>query len=182
MNLDPSLLKVITDLLNRGATKIKLSDPPITIYKDDYDRIIKSPLIFVSKSFEENDKEINEYFENILNTLNIEFITAEKYAGIPIENKIEDLISKCDFLIGIYVKRYETAKKGKRLTSQWLIRETHFAKAKGAKLIILVEEGITDIAGLESDIELIYFNRSDLKSVQQSTIRFLEALRWHKII
>jgi len=182
MNLDPSLLKVITDLFSKGATKIKLSDPPVTIYKDDYDKIIKSPLIFISKSFEDNDKEINEYFENILNALNITFITAEKYAGIPIENKVEDLISKCDFLIGIYAKRYENAIKGNMLTSQWLIRETHFAKAKGAKIIILVEEGITDIGGLESDIELIHFSRSNLKSVQQSTIKFLEALRWHKII
>lgn len=182
MNLEPSLLKAITDLFNRGATKIEIFDPPITIYRKDYDKIIKSPLIFVSKSFEDNDKEINKYFENILNALNIEFINAEKYAGIPIENKVEDLISKCDFLIGIYVKRYENAEKGRVLTSQWLIRETHFAKAKGAKLIILVEEGVTDIGGLESDIELIYFNRGDLKSMQHSTVRFLEALRWHKII
>ena len=182
MNLEPSLLKVITDLFSRGATKIELSDPPITIYKDDYDKIIKSPLTFVSKSFDDKDKEINEYFENILNALNIKFITAEKYAGIPVQNKVEDLISKCDFLIGIYVKRYKNAKKSMVLTSQWLIRETHFAKAKGAKIIILVEEGITDIGGLESDIELIYFNRGDLKSIQRSTVRFLEALRWHKII
>lgn len=181
MTLDPYLLKIITDLFKKSASKIELSDPPITISRNDYEEIIRTPLIFVSKSFDDEDREINDYFENILNALEIKFITAEKYAGIPIENKVEDLISKCDFLIGIYVKRYQSDNKSQILTSQWSIRETHFAKAKGTKIIILVEEEITDTAGLESDIELIYFNRKDLKSMKHATIKLLEALRWHKI-
>jgi hypothetical protein len=138
--------------------------------------------IFVSKSFAQEDEETNSYFEGILRALSIPFETAERYAGGPISEKVEEKLGKCDFLIGIYVKRYEDREKRKGLTTQWLIRETGFIKGQGKDFIALVEEGVSDIAGFDAEKELIFFNREDIEKMFRATLRFLEALAYHGLV
>jgi len=139
-------------------------------------------IIFVSKSFAPEDEELNGYFEGILRALRVPFETAEKYAGVSVPQKVDERLRKCDFLIGIYVKRYEDKSRRKVLTTQWLIRETGFVKGEGKDLIALVEEGITDLAGLDAEKELILFDRMDKDKMLRATVRFLEALVFHGFV
>ena len=138
--------------------------------------------VFVSKSFDVRDRPINSYFERIMTSVGIDVLTAEDFTGETIPQRVERLLSECDFLVGIYVIRYEDSTKRKIVTSQWLMRETFTAHGQGKEFIALVEDGITDIAGLQIDKELIYFKRDESTSIQEATIKFLQALRWYGLI
>jgi len=138
--------------------------------------------VFVSKSFDLADRELNGYFERLLGAAGIAIATAEDYTDEPIPVRVERILSECDFLVGIYVIKYEDTTKSKVVTSQWLMRETFTAHGQKKKFIALVEKGVNDVAGLNIDKELIYFDRNDLVSMKEATIKFVQALRWHKLI
>lgn len=140
------------------------------------------PVAFISKSFDKQDEQINIYFESILSALNVRFITAKKYAGIPIEEKVRSCISNSDVLIGIYVVRYQDSKTQTKHTTEWLIREVGIAQGEGKGVIALVEKGISDVGGLKSTMELISFEQGNLQAMQVATIGFLQALKWHHLI
>jgi hypothetical protein len=138
--------------------------------------------VFVSKSFDLADRDINSYFERLMQAAGVEIATAEEYTDEPIPVRVERILSECDFLVGVYVIRYEDPAKSKVVTSQWLMRETFTAHGQGKKFIALVEDGVNDTGGLNLDKELILFRRDDLKSIQEATIKFIQALRWHGLV
>jgi hypothetical protein len=138
--------------------------------------------IFVSKSFDIADRDVNSYFERVMKAVGLQIATAEEFTGEPIPLRVERILSDCDFLVGIYVIRYEDTEKKKIITSQWLMRETFTAHGQGKQFIALVEDGVSDIGGLNIDRELIFFKRGDAISMQEATIKFLQALRWYGLI
>ncbi|MCL4447862.1 MAG: hypothetical protein M1163_05665 [Candidatus Thermoplasmatota archaeon] len=119
---------------------------------------------FIAKSFHKEDESVNRYFEGILRALNVKFETGERYS------------KECDVIIVVFVKRYQII-DGKFLPPSWLVREGEQKEKKD--LIALVEKGIEDLAGLETEKELIRFDRKDIDSMEESTIKFLEALKEH---
>jgi hypothetical protein len=138
--------------------------------------------VFVSKSFEIADREINSYFERLMEAVGLEPVTAEGYTGDKATRHVERLISKCDVSVGICVFRYEDKTAHRTVTSPWIIRELEFARGQRKKLIVLVEKNVTDLGGLEIDTQLILFDRNDLVGLQEATIRFVQALRWHGLV
>ena len=126
--------------------------------------------VFVSKSFDLADREVNSYFERLMQAAGIEIATVEEYTDEPIPVRVERILSECGFLVGIYVVRYEDQDKKKMVTSQWLMRETFTAHGQGRKFIALMEEGVNDVGGLNIDKELIIFRRGDITSMQEATI------------
>lgn len=78
-------------------------------WPDDEDETIKKIIIpFVSMSFRDEDSDINNYFTGILNALQIDFETGERYSKESIPEKVKNRIKSSDLLIGILVKRDET--------------------------------------------------------------------------
>lgn len=138
--------------------------------------------VFVSKSFDLADRDLNSYFERLMIAAGISIATAQGYTDEPIPVRVERILAECDFLVGIYVIRYEDATRHRVVTSQWLMRETFTAHGQGKKFIALVEDGVNDIAGLNIDKELIYFKRGDLVRMMEATVTFVEALRFHKLL
>lgn len=138
--------------------------------------------VFVSKSFDFQDREVNSYFERIMEAVGIEIATAEDFTGETIPERVERILSECNFLVGIYVIRYEDPTRRKIVTSQWLMRETFTAHGQGKQFIAIVEDGVSEIAGLEIDKELIFFQRNSIISMQEATIKFLQALRWYGLV
>ena len=138
--------------------------------------------IFVSKSFDLSDRDINCYFERLMTAAGLEIATAEDYTGESIPQRVERILSECDFLVGVYVIRYEDPTKNKVVTSQWLMRETFTAHGQGKQFIALVENGVNDTGGLNIDKELIFFDRNNVASLQEATVKFIQALRWHGLI
>src|ERR1035437_2635085 len=174
----------ITGVFN--AIKSEIIDKLYGKHLSDKDDLNILPLvtrkIFLSKSYDKSDKEINEIFENVLNALNISYVVAKKYEAKSIVEKVNNKLDNCDFLIGIYVKRYEDPERKKILTTQWLVRELSYMNGQKKDFIALVEEGVNDIAGFDKEREVVYFNRNDKQKIIESINKFLEALIFHGII
>lgn len=141
----------------------------------------KQRLPFLSISFDKKDKNINEYFKDILKALQIDFETGEKYSKDSIPEKVKKRIENTDLIIVIFVKRDELTKGG-YVTPAWLIKELSHAQANGKEVIALVEEGINDIAGLKMEKEIIPFKRDHQTKMLDATIKFLEALKEHGLV
>jgi len=141
----------------------------------------KSVVLFVAMSFDEADKDINEHVIGILKSLQIDFKTGERYSRESIPEKVKSRILESDLVISIFVKRDEI-KSGGYTTPPWLIGEVKFAQGAKKDVIAWVERGIKDIAGLDYEKEVIYFVRDDVKEMKKATIKFLEALKEHKVI
>lgn len=136
---------------------------------------------FVSMSFDEADKDINEYVTGILNAFQIDFETGERYSKDSISEKVKSRIRSSDLLIVVFVKR-DKIEGGGYTTSSWLLTEVGIALGARKDVIAWVERGIEDIAGLNYEKEVIYFVRNDAKEMEKATIKFLEALKEHKLI
>ena len=142
----------------------------------------KSTIVpFVSMSFDKNDKDINEYVTGILEALQIDFETGERYYKGSIPEKVQSRIRSSDLFISILVKR-DKLEGGGYAAPSWLHKELGIAQGVKKDVIAWVERDIKDIAGLNSEKEVIYFKRNDANEIEKATIKFLEALKEHKLI
>ncbi len=140
-----------------------------------------SMMPFVAMSFDEADKEINQHVTGILQALQVDFETGERYSKDSIPEKVQSRIRSADLFIGIFVKR-DKLESGGYSTPGWLLKELGIAQGAKKDVIAWVEQGIKDIAGLNWEKEVIYFVREDVKEMEKATIKFLEALKVHKLI
>lgn len=142
----------------------------------------KSTIVpFVSMSFDKNDKDINEYVTGILDALQIDFETGERYYKGSIPEKVQSRIRSSDLFISILVKR-DKIEGGGYAAPSWLHKELGIAQGVEKDVIAWVEHDIKDIAGLNYEKEVIYFERDDANEIEKATIKFLEALKEHKLI
>jgi hypothetical protein len=142
----------------------------------------KSALVpFVSMSFDESDREINEQFTDVLSALRIDFETGERYSKESIPDKVQSRIRSCDLFIVIFVKR-DKIEGGGYTTPSWLLKELGIAQGARKSVIALVERGIKDIAGLDYEKQVIYFDRTDSKDLNKASLVFLEALKEHELV
>ena len=132
-------------------------------------------------SFNDADKEINEYVMQIIRALQINFETGERYSRESIPQKVQNRIRRSSFFIVIFVKR-DKIESGGYTTPSWLIKELGIAQGSKKEVIALVEREIKDIAGLNYEKEVIYFDRNDIKEIQRATIKFPEAIYEHELI
>ena len=138
-------------------------------------------LPFVSMSFDDADKDINEYVTGILKALQINYETGERYSKKSVPEKVQNRIRDSDLFIAIFVKQ-DKIERGGYTTPSWLLKELGIAQVAKKDVIAWIERGIKDIAGLNFEKEVIYFNRQDVREIQRATIKFLEALREHGLV
>ncbi len=149
---------------------------------DELEIATKSTIVpFVSVSFDEADQDINQYVKDILKSLQIDFETGERYSKDSIPQKVQSRICSSDLFIIIFVKR-DKIEGGGYTTPSWLLKELGIAQGARNDVVAWVEEGIKDIAGLNYEKEVIYFERNNVKKIKKATIKFLEALKEHKLI
>jgi hypothetical protein len=144
-------------------------------------KLVKSTIVpFVSMSFDDADQEINTYVTGILKALRIDFETGERYSKESIPAKVQGRIRASKIFIVIFVKR-DKIEGGGFTTPSWLLKELGIAQGCNADVIAWVEKGIKDIAGLNYEKEVIYFDRENEVTIQTATIKFLEALKEHNL-
>lgn len=136
---------------------------------------------FVSMSFDEADKDINDYVTGILEALQIDFKTGERYSKESIPQKVQSRIRSSDLFIVIFVRR-DKIESGGYTTPAWLVKELGLAQGFQKDVIAWVERGIKDIAGLNYEKEVIYFERGSVKEMKKATIKFIEALKEHNLV
>ncbi|MGE5558866.1 MAG: hypothetical protein ACM3WV_09700 [Bacillota bacterium] len=141
----------------------------------------KNLSLFVSKSFNPVDQEINQYITGILDALQIKYQTGERYSKDSIPEKVQNRIRNSGLFIIIFVRR-DKIEKGGFTTPSWLLKELGIAQGAGKEVIAWVEEGIKDTGGLSYEKEIILYKRNSLKSMEKATLKFLEALKEHGAI
>jgi hypothetical protein len=142
--------------------------------------IMANKIPFISMSFDETDNQVNNYFTDILSALKIKYETGERYSKDGISEKVKKRITNSDLLIIIFVKRGRK-EDGSFTTAPWLVKELGIAQGCGKEVIALVERGISEkeIANLNWEEELIYFDRTNIDEMEKATIKYLEALKEH---
>ena len=90
----------------------------------------------------------------------------------------EDILTKikdCGFFIAVMTKK-DKLQSGNFTTSSWLIEEKGAALAFGHRPLIMVEEGVDRhyVGFLQSDDEMIYFNKSNFDTKIKEAIRKIE--------
>jgi hypothetical protein len=172
------------DHINSCIAQLKVYREKIENFweENELETITKSRIVpFVSMSFNESDQDINQYVTGILDALQIKFETGERYSKDSIPEKVQSRIRSSDIFIIIFVNR-DKIEGGGFTTPSWLHKELGIAQGAKKDIIAWVEKGIKDIAGLNYEKEVIYFERNNVKEIEKATIKFLEALKEHNLI
>jgi hypothetical protein len=116
-------------------------------------RTARTDAVFLSHRFCED-----EYVTGLASLLRregFEVVTGEE-ADTYISRAILERISECEYFLCLMTRDTETV-KGTYTTSPWLLEEKGAAIALGKRLVLMVEEGVTDIGGLQGDWQRIHF-------------------------
>jgi hypothetical protein len=125
--------------------------------------------VFLSYRFADTDEYIRG-LSSLLEKDGFTIITGQD-ANTYISTAILDRIRSCQFFLCLMTRADEKA-DGTFTTSPWLLEEKGAALAFGKKIVLMVEDGISDIGGLQGDWQRIHFTPKGftiaaLKAVQQ---------------
>lgn len=123
------------------------------------------PTAFVSHSFEPHDGEVAQTVIETLRSIDITVVTGQKPKAERISEKVKKRIDDQHLFVGIFTRRKRIARSKEWTTSPWLIDEKAYAVGKGKKLILLRENGVDSIGGIQGDYEYIEFSRDRLQTV-----------------
>jgi TIR domain len=159
VNIPMKLLQDIQDQL----TSLKAGPPKRTTN-------VKPNSVFLSYRFAES-----EYVEGLtalLKNAGFSVITGQN-ANTFISQAILERIRSCEFFICL-MTRADEKKDGSFTTSPWLLEEKGAALAMDKRIVLMVEDGVSDIGGLQGDWQRINFSP---KSFTIASIRAVEQLK-----
>lgn len=136
---------------------------------------------FIGHSFNENDKEVINrflnFFDSLKDTIGFEWDHAEKAESKALSKKVQDKMEGKNLFIGIFTKKdykirsnklknfikwkYSQQSEFQASTSEWIIQESGYGLANCGRVLFLIEEGANISAGLQGDVELIFFSREN---------------------
>jgi hypothetical protein len=126
--------------------------------------------VFLSYRFAE--REYIKGFEILLHREGFSVITGQD-ANTFISQAILERIRSCRYFVCLMTKADEK-KDGSYTTSPWLLEEKGAALAMGKKIVLMVEDGVKDIGGLQGDWQRIHFSA---KSFTNAAIRAIDQLK-----
>ena len=130
--------------------------------------------VFLAHSFAEDDEQTAETVKQMLNALGLEVLTGQRARAERISEKVKGRIEDADAFVGLFTRGDKVAGRKEWATSAWIVDEKAHAFSKGKRLVILKEEGVTSIGGLQGDYEYIEFDRGDLV---EALIKLVEVFR-----
>lgn len=119
--------------------------------------------VFLSHSFDGEDRELAGYVESLLSSHNIGIVTGRDLAGDQLTAAIRELIDdRSDGLIALKTRRKRVGDRGENRwrSSPWIDYEYKYARDQGKRAIAMVEDGVETGEAFES-YERIEFDRSD---------------------
>ncbi len=128
-----------------------------------------SPTAFVGHSFASNDKPVVDTIIDALEAIGIDVVTGEKPRAEKVSTKVKGMIDGQHMFVGIFTRRDKLVGKEKWSTSPWVIDEKAYASRK--RLVLLVEERVESIGGIQGDAEYIEFSR---KKLAQTVVKLLQ--------
>ena len=131
---------------------------------------------FLGHSFLPNDKRVVNCVNQILTAIGIVVVTGEKPRADKISEKVKRLIEDQTIFVGVFTRRDKIARKNEWTTSPWVVDEKAYAVGKGRKLILIKEEGVGSIGGIQGDYEFIEFNRDRLEELTVKLVQLFEII------
>ncbi|MGA2905541.1 MAG: hypothetical protein ABSD98_17075 [Candidatus Korobacteraceae bacterium] len=116
---------------------------------------------FVGHSFAAKDAEVANAVTKALEAIGVRTVTGEKPKADRISDKVKQLIDGQHIFVGIFTRRDRLVGKKEWSTSAWVIDEKAYA-SRTKKLILLKENGVESIGGIQGDYEFIEFDRDKL--------------------
>lgn len=130
--------------------------------------------VFIGQSFLPNDKAVNSCVADALSALNLAVVTGEKPRADRISDKVKRLIEEQDIFVGIFTKRDKVARKNEWTTSAWVVDEKAYAVGKQKRLILIKEEGVGSIGGIQGDYEYFEFSKDKMELLVIKLIQLFE--------
>jgi hypothetical protein len=109
-----------------------------------------------------------------LSALGVKVVTGEKPKADHISEKVKHLIEEQSVFVGLFTRRDKIARKAEWTTSAWVIDEKAYALGCQKRLILLKEQGVGSIGGIQGDYEYIEFSRDYLESLSVRLIQLFE--------
>lgn len=129
---------------------------------------------FVGQSFSPTDKQVNLCISNTLDALGVSVVTGEKPKAALISEKVKRLIEQQTIFVGVFTRRDKIARKPEWTTSEWVLDEKAYALGKQKRLILLKEQGVGSIGGIQGDYEYIEFSRDALENLTVKLIQLFD--------
>lgn len=120
------------------------------------------PTAFLAHSFAASDEDVVQCVRRCIEALGISVVTGDKPKADRISDKVKKLIDEQYIFVGLFTRRDKLAGRNEYTTSNWLIDEKAYAFAKGKKLVLLREDGVESLGGIQGDYEFIRFSRAGL--------------------
>lgn len=121
--------------------------------------------VFIGQSFAKEDEYVNSVVRGVLEAIGITVVTGERPRANTISQKVKGLIEEQAIFLGIFTRRDKVARKQEWTTSSWVIDEKAYALGRQKRLILLKEQGVGSIGGIQGDYEYLEFTRLDLTQV-----------------
>jgi hypothetical protein len=115
--------------------------------------------IFLAFAFRPDDKELVGWIDRLLASHGVQSKTGEGLGGEQLNPAVQERIDQCDALIGLATRR-DAKQAGGFTTHQWVLDEIGYARNKGKKAILVVEDGV-DIGGMYQPHEYIPLVRAE---------------------
>lgn len=115
--------------------------------------------IFLGFSFRDEDKEIVGLVDQLIASHLVELKTGERLGGEQLTPAVQRRIEDSDALVGVLTRR-DKRQDGKWTTHQWVLDEIGWARAKGRKVIVLVEQDV-DLGGMFQSHEHISLDKGN---------------------
>lgn len=118
---------------------------------------------FIGQSFATADESVNQCIADVLIALGVTVVTGEKPKADSISEKVKELIEAQAIFVGIFTRREKIARKPEWTTSPWVIDEKAYAVGRQKQLVLLKEQGVGSIGGIQGDYEFLEFSRHSLE-------------------
>lgn len=132
------------------------------------------PTAFVGHSFLPGDKPVAECVVQGLSALGISVASGEKPKADRISEKVKKLIDGHHVFVGVFTRRDKIARKREWTTSPWVVDEKAYAVGKNKRLVLIKEEGVGSIGGIQGDYEFIEFSRERLELLLVKVVQVFE--------
>ena len=133
-----------------------------------------SPTVFIGQSFAAADARINQCVYDVLSGIGLRVVTGEKPKADRISEKVKKLIEQQSIFVGIFTRREKIARKNEWTTSSWVIDEKAYALGRQKPLVLLKEQGVNSVGGIQGDYEYIEFSRDALDGLITKLIQLFD--------
>jgi hypothetical protein len=120
---------------------------------------------FVGQSFSSSDEKVTRCIQSVLRALGVKVVTGERPRAESVSVKVKRQIEEQSIFVGIFTRREKIARKHEWTTSTWVIDEKAYAVAQRKPLILLKEQGVSSIGGIQGDYEFLEFSRDALENL-----------------